>query len=109
MTRPEDALNKLFSLYVGFSARAPHITYERAFSAADVVAACEKLPISRVAGIEALRACQDSVVQLRKTRENPREGSRLIRTISYDSGNLASVSRGSRRKNGHSSSESYLA
>lgn len=63
MTSPEHALNELFSLHVESplkpAAQVRGVGSQRAFSAADIAAACEKLPISKVVGIQALKAFQN--------------------------------------------------
>ena len=97
MTRPEDALNELFSLHVGSSFNMPRvmpdIVSKPAFSAADIAAAFKKLPISKVAGVEALKACQDPLCNFERlgkiVAKDPVLSGHLIRL-----GNLASVSRG---------------
>ena len=93
MTRPEDALDELFSLHVKSPLDVPHIGAKRPFSGAEIAAVCEKLPISKVAGVEALRACQDPMCSFDKLGEilakDPALSAHLIKL-----GNLASVSRG---------------
>src|SRR3954467_9904182 len=97
MTRPEPALNELFSLHVQSSLNLPGNTQDfqsqRVFSAAEIAAACEKLPISKVVGIQALKAFQHSTWSYERVGEilakDPVLSSHLIKL-----GNLASVSRG---------------
>jgi hypothetical protein len=93
MTRPEDALHELFSLHIGSSLNMPHVPSKRAFSAAELAAAREKPPISKVVGVEALKACQDPTCSFEKLAEilvkDPALSGHLLRL-----GDLASVSRG---------------
>jgi putative nucleotidyltransferase with HDIG domain len=97
MARPEHALDELFSLHIQSFLRLPHskadFGSQRAFSAADIAAACEKLPISKLAGIRALKACEEPTWSFEKIAEvvarDPGLSAHLIKV-----GNLASVSRG---------------
>src|SRR3954453_1716915 len=73
MTRPEHALNELFSLHVesfpSLPRNIPDSRSQPAFSAAEIAAACEKLPISKVVGIQVLKAFQGSMWSYEKVGE----------------------------------------
>lgn len=93
MSRPEDALNELFSLYVGSSLRMPCIASKPLFGEMEIAAAYKKLPISKIVGVEALKACQDPTCTCERLAgilaKDPALSGHLIRL-----GNLASASRG---------------
>lgn len=97
MTLPELALDELFCTHVQQPTIVPgamcDLTPEPRFKPSDIAAACEKLPISKVVGIQSLKAFQDPTSSFDKAAEilarDPVLSAHLIRF-----GNLASVSRG---------------
>jgi putative nucleotidyltransferase with HDIG domain len=97
MGRPELALDELFLRYLKSPMETPDresgVEPERVFTASEIAAAYEKLPISRIAGIQALKLLDDARVDLQALDQvlakDPALSAHLIRL-----GNLGSVSRG---------------
>src|SRR4051812_22175038 len=97
MTRPEMALDELYSCHVELpmkvSGGSTRVESQRAFNSSDLAAAREKLPISKVVGIRALKTLQEPRSSFQQVGEvlakDPVLSAHLIRL-----GNLASVSRG---------------
>ena len=80
MTRPEDALDELFSLHVKSPLDMPHIGAERAFSRAEIAAVCDVYDSNRNQALEMTDGKAASYKDFRKVLERKDIDAVLIST-----------------------------